>query len=139
MTRILYPEESYKITGICFDVHNEMGRFAKEKQYCDQFEAKLKQANILYKREFEIKNLNSDSADGNRVDFLIYDKILVDFKAKRIITKEDYIQMQRYLRAANLELGLIVNFRATYLKPKRVLNSGYSDNSDENSEHSDRE
>jgi len=42
--------------------------------------------------------------------------------AKRIITKEDYQQMQRYLKGAQLELGLIINFRDMYLKPKRVLN-----------------
>ena len=40
---------------------------------------------------------------------------------KNFITKEDYYQMQRYLKAANLKLGLIVNFRTTYLHPKRIL------------------
>jgi len=33
--------------------------------------------------------------------------------------------MLRYLEAANLELGIIYNFRNTYLKPKRILNSKF--------------
>ena len=38
---------------------------------------------------------------------------------------EDYFQMMRYLRIANIKLGLNVNFRNTFLKPKRVLYSQY--------------
>jgi len=49
--------------------------------------------------------------------------MIVDFKAKRLITKDDYYQMQRYLKSANIKLGLIVNFRQKYLKPKRILNN----------------
>ena len=43
------------------------------------------------------------------------------------ITKEDYFQTQRYLQAANIKLGLIVNFRSTFLKPKRVINTKYDE------------
>jgi len=59
------------------------------------------------------------------VDFIIENKIIIDIKAKKFITKEDYYQMLRYLKGANLELGIIYNFRNTYLKPKRVLNSAF--------------
>ena len=62
-------------------------------------------------------------------------KIPLDFKAKAFITREDYYQMQRYLNAANLELGIIVNFRPYQLSYKRVLNSSYSGYSDKNSGH----
>ena len=102
--------------------HNDLGRFAREVQYCDYFEELLKQYAVGYQREFEIKKFKSDSPKGNRVDFLIENKIIVDFKAKSLITKDDYIQMQRYLGASSIELGLIVNFRNSFLKPKRVLN-----------------
>ena len=46
----------------------------------------------------------------------------MDIKAKRLITKEDYYQILRYLKVAGLKLGIIVNFRNTYLKPKRIMN-----------------
>ena len=78
---------------------------------------------MIYEREMEIKKLNTNSPKGNRIDYLIEQKIIVDIKAKPFITKEDYRQMQRYLQSSNMELGMIVNFRNVYLKPKRILNS----------------
>ena len=138
MPRIVYPELSYKINGGCFSVAKKLGRFGREKQYADEFENWLKENNINYQREFEISKLIPESPKGNRVDFFVDNKILVDFKAKTFITKEDYIQMQRYLKAAKLELGLIVNFRGSFIKPKRVLNSEFSDHSNVNSDISDR-
>lgn len=115
---------SYQITGICFEVHNDLGRFCRERQYSDRLEQLLKENNIDYKREIRIDKL-TDSPEGNIADFLIENKIVLDIKAKRFITKEDYYQMLRYLKASKLQLGLIVNFRNTYLKPKRVINNEY--------------
>jgi len=130
--KILYPGLSYKITGICFKVHREYGRFCREKQYADLLEAIFKRDAVSYKREYEI-------SVGNKVDFLIEDKIVLEIKAKKFITKDDYFQTQRYLQASRIELALIVNFRNTYLKPKRILNIKiYSDNSDEYLSYSDR-
>ena len=65
---------------------------------------------------------------GNIADFIVDSKIVVDMKAKKFITKDDYFQMQRYLKASNFELGLIINFRAPHLKPKRVLNPNNNPN-----------
>lgn len=118
-------ELSYKITGVCYKVHNELGRFCREKQYSDKLEEKLIENNINYKREFRIDKL-TDSPEGNIADFIIENKIIVDLKAKKFITKEDYYQMMRYLMASNLQLGLIINFRNTFLKPKRIINNKYS-------------
>ncbi|MCH7640914.1 GxxExxY protein [Patescibacteria group bacterium] len=120
--KIIHKDLSYVITGICFKVHKKLGRFCREKQYADKLENLLKEGNVNYKRGIEISNL-TDSPKGNKADFLIENKIILEVKTKKFITKEDYYQMLRYLKASNLELGLIVNFRNTYLKPKRVLNS----------------
>jgi len=104
--------------------HNELGRYCNEKQYGDLFEGKLKGGKTKYNREYKIKNLITDErVTRNIADFIIEDKIIIEFKCKRVIEKCDYYQLQRYLKAANLKLGLIVNFREKYLKPKRVINS----------------
>ena len=128
---IILGELSYKVTGICFKVHAELGRFCREKQYADKLEELFTKNKIVFKREVEISKL-TNSPEGNKADFLIENKIIMDVKAKRLITKEDYYQILRYLKAADIELGLIVNFRSAYLKPKRVLNSNYSGYSDPN-------
>jgi len=114
--KLIYPELSYKITGICFDVHNQLGRFSKENQYCNLIESFLKEYNINYEREHSAAELS-----GDRLDFLIEGLIILEAKAKRIILKGDYYQLQRYLQHSNIKLGLLANFRDRYIKPKRII------------------
>jgi len=113
--KLIYPELSYLITGICFKVHNATGRFAKEKQYADSLEEIFKQADIGYIRE-------GKSDEGNNIpDFIVEDKIVLELKAKRLVSKEDFYQVQRYLQVTRKKLGMLVNFRNRYLKPIRIL------------------
>jgi len=113
--KIIYPELSYKIVGVCFDVHNELGRFAREAQYANLLEERFKESRLEYKREFLIDET------GNRVDFIVDDLIVLELKAKTTLLKTDYYQTQRYLQALDKKLGLLINFRCRYLKPARVL------------------
>jgi GxxExxY protein len=119
--KIIYKELSYLITGILFEIHNKLGRFCREKQYGDILETFLNDRNISYEREKEIPVDKIDNQFTNRVDFVINNQLLIDLKAKDIITKEDYYQMNRYLDASGMKLGFIVNFRNKYLKPIRVI------------------
>lgn len=112
---LLYPELSYKITGICFDTHNELGRFAREKQYGDLLEVKMKEIGLTHTREQRV----GDS--GNILDFIIEGLIALELKAKSSIISGDYRQVQNYLQVSQLKLGLLVNFRNKYLKPIRIV------------------
>lgn len=118
---VLYPDLSYKINGLCFFVHNKIGRFSREKQYADELELELKNKGIKFSREIRI--VKCDRFTGNVIDFIIEDCIILELKAKSILTKDDYYQMKRYLISLNKKLGLLVNFRDTYLKPRRILNN----------------
>ena len=113
--KIFYPELSYAIVGVCFSAHNEIGLYGREKQYGDSIAIKLKDAGIPFERELRV------GESGNILDFVIDGKIVLEIKAKRIIVKEDYYQLQRYLQETGLRLGLLVNFRSKYLKPLRVV------------------
>ena len=117
---LIYPELSYKLTGVLFKAHNKLGRYCKEKQYQDAIGELLKQEGLKFEREKKLPI--SDDIGGNQVDFEIEDKILLECKAKPFITKEDYYQLMRYLKATGKRLGLLVNFRNKYLRPKRIAN-----------------
>ena len=123
-SKLIYPELSYKITGILFAVHNELGRFYNEEQYADAIEGYLKNLKMDYEREKTLPISFKDEIKGrNRIDFLIEDKVILELKTKRLLTRDDYYQTKRYLAALNKKLGLLVNFRDKYIKPRRILNS----------------
>lgn len=113
--KVIYPELSYLINGILFEVKKELGEYAREKQYGDLLEKKLKEKSIFYGREVALGN------SGNIADFLIDNKIILELKAVRFFTKDNFRQIQNYLQQARIKLGILVNFREKYLKPKRVI------------------
>lgn len=119
--KVLHPELSYRLTGICFSVHKRLGRFCREKQYAEALETALRESRIVFKREGPLPIEGIASGFTNRVDFVINNTLLLEVKAKPFITKSDYYQMQRYLKASGHDLGLIVNFRNSYLKPIRII------------------
>ena len=123
MGDLVYKDLSYKIVGLCFKVHNKLDRYCREKQYADCLENELKNANISYLREIDTQNISDESIKGNRLDFLIENKVVLEIKAKDLITKQDYYQVRRYLESSGLKLGIIVNFSRRLLYPKRILNS----------------
>ncbi|MBI5530098.1 MAG: GxxExxY protein [Candidatus Doudnabacteria bacterium] len=112
---LLYEDLTFAINGILFSVHNELGQYAREKQYGDVLERICKEKNIAYDREKVIGN------SGNTLDFVIANKVILELKAKRIVTKEDYYQTQRYLQETGLRLAILVNFRDKVLRPKRIV------------------
>jgi GxxExxY protein len=115
---LIEKDLSYSLVGIFFEIHKELGRFCRERQYGDALELELRKNNIEFNREalFPVAGRLS-----NRIDFIIHHRIIIDIKAKPMIVREDYNQMKRYLHGANVELGMIVNFHETYLRPRRIL------------------
>lgn len=61
-TNLLYPELSYEITGILFYAHNTLGRFAREVQYANLIESKLREEGIPSRRIIRVaQHIRSDS------------------------------------------------------------------------------
>lgn len=129
MDKILHKELSYRINGLLFEAHKKLGQFRNEKQYADYFEILLKREGIKYVREY---SFDDQEYGRNKIrcicDFIIEDKIILEFKTKNYLTKTDYYQVQRYLATLNLELAILINFRQIRLNLKRILNSKYVKN-----------
>ena len=113
--KVLFAEECFKISGVCFYAQNNLGRYGKEKQYSDLIESRLKELEIEYLREFTVGDT------GNRVDYILFKKILLEIKAKPFLDQDDYAQVQRYLQILDLDLGLLVNFWSRSAQPHRIL------------------
>ena len=121
---IIYKKDCKEIYGLLFKVQNDLGTNFQEKHYQKAFEELLIKNNIPYKKEALIKVKYEQKTIGNFLaDFIIKDKILLEFKCVPRITNDHLKQVLRYIQSLNLKLGLIINFRIYPLKLLRVLNS----------------
>ena len=59
-----------------------------------------------------------------RLDLLVEEKVIVDLKAKEMVTAVDRQKLLSYLRLSHKKLGLIINFHVTKLKDgvERIVN-----------------
>jgi len=125
--KLIFPELSYRIMGILFNVHNELGSKYQEKYYQRAIEIELRNNNIKYQIEVPVNLYYKTELIGKYfLDFLIDDKIILEIKAKGQLSLTDFKQISGYLKAKNLKLGIIVNFRQEQLLYKRILNPDIS-------------
>lgn len=54
-------------------------------------------------------------------DFVVFDSVILEVKAKSAIANEDMAQTINYLKCSGCEVGLILNFGKVKLDIKRVL------------------
>lgn len=124
MPEIVYKDLSFKLCGLSYEIKNKLGSSCSEKQYQEALEFKLKSNNIFHEREKDILfKFDEGDISGNKADFVIENKIVIDLKAKKYITRDDFKQMLRYLKAGKYRLGLIINLGSPSVVIKRVMNS----------------
>lgn len=121
--KLIEKELAYVIRGVLFEVHNELGKYRNEKQYCDALVFKFQSRSIKFEREKVLDSSFEGEFKGrNRVDFIIEDKIILEIKTIPYLSRNEYNQCLRYLTSSDKELALLVNFRSDSCIIKRVLN-----------------
>ena len=62
---------------------------------------------------------------GFRCDFFVENKVIIECKAVRELTKIDEAQLLNYLKIKNLQVGLIINFNTLKVQHgiKRLVNN----------------
>jgi GxxExxY protein len=122
MSKIIYPEESYKIMGILFDVHNNLGGGFSEIVYKDALEYEFKINNIPYSREKEYFVNYKDIVLKHKfyADFVVFDKIILEIKSCSAIIDPHIAQCINYLKVSDNKLAILANFEKTILNYKRI-------------------
>lgn len=120
--KLIYPELSYTLMGILFEVHNKLGTKYQEKHYQRAVEIKLKELGIPFKREAKIKvYFGSEDLGDFFADFIIDNKIILELKRVWKISQDDIKQVLRYLESSRIKLGIIANFRHKRLEFRRII------------------
>ena len=112
MNEFLYKDEAYVIQGAIFEVYRTLGCGFLEAVYQQALEVELTQRNIPFVPQAEIKvEYKGVKLDQTyRADLICYDKIILELKAVQNLLPEHEAQLQNYLRATQMRVGLLVNF-----------------------------
>ena len=111
MTEILHKELSESILKVFYDVYNELGYGFLEKVYQNAMYLELKSQGFKVEAQKQIKVYYKNELVGDFfADLLINDVIILELKACDILVKAHYVQTLNYLKATNIEIGLLLNF-----------------------------
>lgn len=122
--KLLYPELSYLIQGVIYEVRKQYGPGQKEVIYHRVLEEKFLIQNLTVERE---KRINIYSQDSGKIvglyqpDLIIENKIILEVKSSSFTTKIDEKQLYHYLRNSEYELGYLINFSTPKLYIKRII------------------
>jgi len=106
-----YAELTERLIGIFFNLYNEIGHGFLESVYEQAFSVVLAENNILFQRQIAIPVWFHGQKIGEfRADLLIDSKVLIELKTGRDIDLAWEKQLLNYLRATDIEVGLLFNF-----------------------------
>jgi GxxExxY protein len=104
-------ELTEKIIGVFYEVYNELGHGFLESVYEQAMAIALAQQQIFFERQIAIPVWFRECRVGDfRADILVESKIIVELKAGRAIESAWEKQLLNYLRATDVEVGLLLNF-----------------------------
>lgn len=123
MPNIIHQTESYKLLGILFEVHNNLGNGFLEIVYKDAIEYELNLSKIIYDREKEyVVNYKQTILDHKfYADFVIFNKIILEVKSCSYISDSHIAQALNYLKVSGNILAIIANFKRESLEYKRII------------------
>ncbi len=106
-----HRELTEKIIGIFYDVYNELGHGFLESVYQSAMEIALKDAGLRVEREVAIPVWFRSRDVGNfKADLLVEGCVLLELKTAQAIDRAHEAQLMNYLRATEIEVGLLFNF-----------------------------
>jgi GxxExxY protein len=123
MAELLFKEESFKIIGICMEIHKTLGMGLKEINYKDAMEIEFIENNIPFEREkrFSVKYKERILRNPYFADFLLYDCIILEVKSVAAIIDNHLYQTLSYLSVSQQKLGIVINFGEKSLIWKRIV------------------
>jgi GxxExxY protein len=116
-----HKELTYKIIGIFFDVYNELVHGFLESVYQRSLGSALETEGLKVSNYVKIPVWFRGKCVGQfEGDMLVEDSVLLELKVARFLDRSHQAQLLNYLRATDIEVGILLNFG---LKPefKRLL------------------
>jgi len=119
-----YPESELtgKILEAAFAVHNVLGAGFVERVYANALAIELRRSGLDYAQESPLKIRYRDTIVGDYVaDVIVDGRVIIELKACASLDPSHSAQVMNYLRAANVHVGLLLNFGRPKLEYRRFI------------------
>lgn len=107
-----------KIIGCAIEVHKTLGPGLLESTYEQCLSQEFSLAKIPFKVQWPLpvtyKGMQLDC--GYRVDIFVDKRVIIELKAVGEVKKIHEAQLLTYMKLANIEVGLLINFNVEVLK-----------------------
>ena len=102
-----------RIIGVFYDVYNELGYGFLESVYEESLAIALTAAGLKVSCQVPVPVWFRGKQVGDfRADLLVNDAVLIELKAARTLDASHESQLLHYLKATEIEVGLLLNFGA---------------------------
>jgi len=106
-----HTDLTQKIIEIFYRVYNNLGYGFLEKVYERAMMLELKKSNIPSTSQFPIRVEYDGEVIGEYfADILVDNKVIIEIKAIKNLNPENEAQLLNYLKATQIEVGLLFNF-----------------------------
>ena len=108
---MIHKDKTDKIINAFFTVYNKLGYGFLEKVYHNALLIELQKMDFEVRSQYPIKVFYEDYEVGEYyADILVDDCIIIENKAMEALREEHEFQLINYLKATDIEVGLLFNF-----------------------------
>ena len=106
-----HQETTSEILKSFYTVYNTLGYGFLEKVYENALFHELSKKGLTCRKQAPIKVLYHEILVGDYyADIIVEEKIILELKAAECLIEEHELQLINYLKATNIEVGLLLNF-----------------------------
>ena len=107
----LHKALTSEIIGCFYDVYNKLGYGFLEKVYENALKYELEKKGLKVEKQKSITVFYDEIKVGEYfADLIVDDAIILELKAAESLCEEHEYQLINYLKATNIEVGLLLNF-----------------------------
>ncbi len=126
MNNFKHSDITDQIIKAFFTVYNSLGYGFLEKVYENAMLIELDKIGIEARSQVPVKVLYEGKEVGNYyADLLVEKMVIVELKSSEDLCEEHEAQLLNYLRATDVEVGLLLNFGKTAQIKRKVFNNEY--------------
>jgi GxxExxY protein len=121
-SKLLHSELTEKILGVYYEVYNEIGHGFLESVYNNCMCLALTKVGMSFRRGFPVPVYFRGQDVGQfKADLVVDGSVLIELKAVQNLDRTHEAQIMNYLRATELEVGLLLNFGSPKPQFRRII------------------